>query len=402
MTRRSCVGATVVAGIALWGWPVAPASGQAVSAGASQDGAGTPHRFVTHTIATELTSGYQPVVVDLNRDGRPDVIGLSTRLDELAWFENPGWQRHVLTTGLNRAINLAAEDLDDDGIPELVVAHEFGTSHEGSLGILSLLTHQGDPTGPWQVREIDRTPTVHRVRWADMEGTGRRVLISAPLVGPAATAPEYRDSVSLYWYQPDAWSRHVVSESDQGVVHGLMVKPWLDPDRDAVFTASFAGVHVHQFIDGEWIRSRLAGGDPAPWPHSGSSEVEIGRLGDRTFMTTIEPWHGDQVVVYREDGGSWARQVIDTIDSGHTIVTADFDDDGRHEIVTGDRRDSQSLYLYAATDSEGAVWSRHVLDDGDMSPSGCAVEDLNGDARIDLVCIGGGTANLKWYENVAP
>ena len=56
-------------------------------------------RFVTHVIDGELASGYQPVVTDLNRDGRPDVIGLSTRIEELAWYENPGWERHVLTTG---------------------------------------------------------------------------------------------------------------------------------------------------------------------------------------------------------------------------------------------------------------------------------------------------------------
>ncbi|MEE2636856.1 MAG: VCBS repeat-containing protein [Acidobacteriota bacterium] len=369
------------------------------SAVASQDATGEGPAFVTHTISAELMNGYQPVIVDMNRDGRPDVIGLSTRLDELAWFENPGWERHVIATGLNRAINLAAEDLDDDGIPELVVAHEFGTTHENSLGILTLLTHRGDPTHVWEAREIDRTPTVHRVRWADMDGTGQRVLVTAPLTGPAATAPEYRDSVSLYWYQPDDWSRHLISGFDEGVVHGLLVKPWMDPDRDAVFTASFVGVHVHQFIDGEWIRGRLTGGDSSAWPQSGSSEVEIGRLGAGRFIATIEPWHGDSVVVYRQESESWTRQVIDTIDSGHTIVTGDFDGDGRDEIVTGDRRDSRSLYLYRATDPVGGDWSRHVLDDGDMSPSGCAVADLNGDTRIDLVCIGGSTANLKWYEN---
>ena len=95
------------------------------------------------------------------------------------------------------------------------------------------------------------------------------------------------------------------------------------------------------------------------------------------------------------------RAVIDEIGSGHTIVTADFDGAGRDEIVTGDRGDTRRLYLYAAVDADGAAWSRHVLDE-DMSPSGCAVAGLNGDARIDLVCIGGRTANLEWYENVSP
>ena len=60
-------------------------------------------------------------------------------------------------------------------------------------------------------------------------------------------------------------------------------------------------------------------------------EVEVGRLGERDFVATIEPWQ--QVVVYREEAGSWERQVIDEIGSGHTIVTADFDGDGRDEIV---------------------------------------------------------------------
>ena len=370
----------------------------------AQEGAGGGPRFVTHTIDGELTSGYQPVVADLNRDGRPDVIGLSTRIGELAWYENPGWRRHVLATGLNRSINAAARDLDGDGIPEIALAHEFGTTHANSLGILSLLTHDGDPTAPWSIREVDRTPTVHRIRWADPDGTARPVLVSAPLSGPVAEPPEYRDAVPVYWYRPDDWRRRTVTDAGQGVVHGLLVKPWRDPAGDAAFTASFTGVHVHRYLDGEWSRETVVVGDPAPWPASGASEVEVGRLGEQDFVATIEPWHGPQVVVYREDpedAGAWKRQVIDEIGSGHTIVTADFDGDGRDEIVTGDRGDTRRLYMYAAEDAAGAAWSREVLDE-DMSPSGCAVADLNGDGRIDLICIGGRTANLKWYENAAP
>ena len=121
----------------------------------------------------------------------------SVHADRRAWYENPGWRRHVLASGLNRSINAAARDLDDDGIPEIAVAHEFGTTHASSLGILSLLTHMGDPTESWRIREVDRTPTVHRIRWADADGTGRPVLVSAPLSGPAAEPPEYRDAVPV-------------------------------------------------------------------------------------------------------------------------------------------------------------------------------------------------------------
>ena len=68
-------------------------------------------RFVPHTIATGLAGGYQVVVTDLNRDGRRDVIVLAADLDELRWYENPGWEaacarsRHAATnqrSGLGR------------------------------------------------------------------------------------------------------------------------------------------------------------------------------------------------------------------------------------------------------------------------------------------------------------
>src|SRR5690349_22771409 len=55
-----------------------------------------PIKFAEHAIATDLRGGYQVVVADLNHDGKPDIIALASGMKELVWFENPGWQRHVL------------------------------------------------------------------------------------------------------------------------------------------------------------------------------------------------------------------------------------------------------------------------------------------------------------------
>jgi len=35
-----------------------------------------------------------------------------------------------------------------------------------------------------------------------------------------------------------------------------------------------------------------------------------------------------------------------------------------------------------------------------MAGSSCVAADLNADGRLDVVCIGATTANLKWYENL--
>ena len=94
------------------------------------------------------------------------------------------------------------------------------------------------------------------------------------------------------------------------------------------------------------------------------------------------------------------RQIIDDeIEDGHTLVVGDFDGDGRDEVVAGERRGRRSVYLYTADDQAAGSWSKRVLDDGGMAAAGCAVADLNGDGRLDVVCIGTATANLKWYEN---
>lgn len=357
--------------------------------------------FVAHTVDTGLTGGYQVVVTDLNRDGRPDIVALATRLPDLVWYESPRWERHVIVSGLNRPINVAAHDLDGDGIPELALAHGFATSHDESAGIVLLLRHEGDPRKPWAVREIDRMPTTHRLRWADIEGTGENVLINAPLVGPAATRPAFRDDVSLLWYRPDDWRRRVVIDAERGVVHGIGVVPWGGPTRDAILSASFLGVHVHQFVDGRWTRERLTVGDPSPWPESGASEVQVGQLDGDRFVATIEPWHGHQVVVYRAAGGQWTRNPIDvSIEDGHTLVVADFDGDGRDEIVAGERRGRRGVYLYAA-DPASPAWTRQTVDEGDMAAAGCDVGDMNADGRLDIVCTGTSTENVKWYENVS-
>ena len=394
----------VVAGVLLAGPATMPGAAQPVELAATG--------FTVHQIDTGLTGGYQVVIADLNRDGRPDIIALASGLSELRWYENPGWQRHVLATGLNRPINAAVHDVDGDGIPEIAVAHEFSNVYANSLGIVSLLTHQGDPVQPWSVKEIDRLPTAHRIRFADITGTGRKVLINYPLIGPRAVAPDYRDRLPLVMYRPGDWTREVITDAEEGVVHGIQGVDWPDGPREAILSASFLGVHQLEFSGGRWTRTLLTTGDPQAWPKSGASDVAAGQLGGERFLATIEPWHGNAVAVYTKTGGSWRRQVIDeTLGDGHTIVVADFDGDGDDEIVVGERQGKRSAYLYrhagrgtgakspASGGSPAAVWSKSVLDAGDMAAAGCAAEDLNADRRVDLVCIGTATANLKWYEN---
>lgn len=380
--RASVVTAAVAFGIA--------------AAPAAQDDAAP---FIAHEIATGLRGGYQTVVADLNKDGKPDIIALASNVPDLLWFENPGWQRHVLAGGFTGLINVSAFDVDKDGIPELAVASGFTTSPKTSAGIVSILTHGADVSAPWSVKEIDRVPTAHRLRWIDADGSGNKVLVNAPLVGPDATAPDYKSPVSLFFYRPPDYKRETIGDSFTGLFHGIEPVSWEGVRGQALLSAGFMGVQLHRFSGGKWTTSELVTGDPAPWPKSGSSDVVAGRLGSQRFLATIEPWHGNQVVVYRQDKDVWRRQVVDsTITDGHTLVGIDVDNDGRDELVVGQRGGERSLVLYTAS-KDGQTWSRRVVDQGGMAGAGCAASDFNADKRADIVCIGTATANLKWYEN---
>jgi hypothetical protein len=358
-------------------------------------------KFVEHTIATDLKGGYQVIVADLNHDGKPDLIALASGMKELIWFENPTWERHVIVDNQSRMINCAAWDTDRDGIPEIVLASQFANEAKKSVGVVSVLRHNGDPRGLWTATEIDRLTTSHRLRWADIDGTGKKVLVNQPLTGATADAPEYRGHTPLALYRPGEWKREVIGEHDEGVVHGIYIVDWDGKGRDSILTASFVGIHRYSFgKDGHWTRTEIAKGDPTAWPKSGSSDVAVGRLGKQRYLAAIEPWHGNQVVIYHPRKAEWERQVIDSsLVDGHTIWTGDLNGDGNDEVVAGFRGKGRSVYIYYPVDAKGTRWSKHILDDGGIGAAACAIADLNGDGRPDIACIGSATTNLKWYEN---
>lgn len=358
-----------------------------------------------HLIASGLEGGYQVVVADINRDRKPDLIVIAhgekpDTVKDLMWFENPSWKRHVITEHVDRMINVTAADLDGDGIPELALASGFEETAAQSTGVISLLTHNGDPAGLWSVKEIARVPMAHRVRWANIDGTGRPVLIVAPLIGPQAKTRFDHTNTPQWFFRPVGWKRELITDASEGIVHGVLIVDWLGRGRESVITAGFAGVHINDFNEGQWTRTQLTHGDPSDWPKSGTSDIAVGSLGSSRFIAAMEPWHGNEVVVYRMENDTWTRQVLDTaLTNGHALVTADLEGRGRSAIIAGERGGKHSVYVYSARDDRGREWDRDILDDGTMGAADCAAADLNSDKKVDIVCIGEATANLKWYEN---
>src|SRR5262245_51179855 len=177
----------------------------AVAAGlavASLRGAGPagPVDFAPHDIDASFRGGYSVSVADFNKDGKPDVIANSLSVSELAWYENPTWEKHVIVPGTQQIVNEAMADIDGDGIPEIAFQSSFAMQAANSAGLNWIARHNGDPRAPWTVKKIDEFPTSHHVAWADLDGDGKPELLNAPLIGEKSLAPTYdQDKASVFW-----------------------------------------------------------------------------------------------------------------------------------------------------------------------------------------------------------
>ena len=143
----------------------------------------------------------------------------------------------------------------------------------------------------------------------------------------------------------------------------------------------------------------------------GSSEVKRGKLkSGLPYIATIEPWHGNQVVVYTppaDPKAPWDRHVLDDkLKWGHAVWCADLDGDGDDELIIGVRDNLSDktgekcgVRIYKAMDAKATKWERRLLDEGGVAVEDLAAADLYGDGRIDVVAVGRASHNIRIYRN---
>lgn len=371
-------------------------------------------RWEHQTIDPEFGIGYAVTVADMNGDKKPDVIGVNER--QVAWYENPTWQKHVILSDATPRDNvcIAAADLDGDSRAELVLGAFWKPADTVGSGSVHWLQRGPDPRQPWKPVDLEPEPTVHRMCWADVDGDGRLELVMAPLHGRGNKGPEFEGAgAKVVVYRPPAdpatqpWVREVAEDSLH-VVHNLWPLQW-DQDRaQEVLLASFEGVHlIDRGPDGKWTRIKLADGNQATRPNRGSSEVKVGRLpSGRRYLATIEPWHGNQVVVYTPgENSTWQRRVLDeTLREGHGVWCADVDGREGQELIIGWRgpdtvNRKAGVAFYRPMDAAGEMWEKVLVDDAGMACEDLTAADLDGDGKQDLVASGRATHNLKIYWN---
>ncbi len=255
------------------------------------------------------------------------------------------------------------------------------------------------PGGPWKLTAIAEEPTLHRMRWGDVDGDGKPELIVAPLHGRGNKGPEWQGPGSriLVFHIPkdpahDAWPVEVADDSLH-IVHNLLVTDFDGDGQQDILTASREGIHVlTRNPNGQWTKVKIGEGAPG--------EIKMGRIGGKRYLATVEPWHGNSIVIYEEHEGMWPRRVIeDGLASAHALGWGDFDGDGNDALAVGWREKNFGVAIYKRA-ADGS-WSKSMVDDGGMAAEDLTVADLNGDGRPEIIAVGRKTANVKIYWNEA-
>jgi len=302
------------------------------------------------------------VALDINNDGKPDIVGVSNSHSAVVAYINPGvhgapWARRVLSSHTPGAVNLTVADVNGDGRPDIIVAMRYQPdTYDDPAAVVGIawLENTGLPTGEWIYHTIDTTAgnfsDPRTVQAGDIEHNGKIAVVTSDAVTGAVA-----------WYSqlaPDNWGRHTIPGVQTLNAHfGRLVDMDGDGALDIVLPvtqgvawlrnvnngASWEVHSVVQFTDPDWanVVTEVATGDVH---HDGTLDIvfSVGSLSGG-----VSSLRSGGLYIAHQSSGQWSiGKVYSDENSSVGVQLADFDGTGVLSIVSNSEYQQNSVTLW--------------------------------------------------------
>lgn len=357
--------------------------------------------FEAETIDDQITVGYGLAVADVNGDGTLDILLADS--DRTVAYEGPDWKVRELTGQLTPRdhVCLCAKDLDGNDKAEIAVGAGWNPGDTTGSGAVFSLKDSADCFARRDARALHHEPTVHRMHWVAEDG-GKNFLAVLPLHGRGNVNGQ-GEGIRFLGYRPEEDWRTFLIHQGFHLAHNFDPVKWDDSGNESILVACQEGVHLlRPGGDENWTARQMT--------RKGAGEVRMGTLPNgKRFITSIEPMHGNEVVINPEEKeGLWSQSrvvVDDSLRQGHALATGDFLGLGYDQVVAGWRQKAGpegkvGIRLYVPMKPDGSSWKQHaVIDNNTMACEDLKVADLDGDGDLDVVAAGRATSNVIIYWN---
>ncbi len=356
--------------------------------------------FEPQVLDEEIAIGYGLAIGDVDGDGKPDILLADKK--EFVWYRNGDWERHVMVSDITERDNvcIAARDINGDGKVEVAVGAQWNpgeTTDETASGSVHYLIRPEDPTQTWDVVDLPHVPTIHRMRWVNTGPTSFQLIV-LPLHGIGNTKGEGKGVQVLAYDVPEdpkgEWTYSVLDDQ-MHMTHNFEMDE--TGDGSVLYIGGKEGINSIEQRGEMWrSASFLLKGH-------GFGEVRLGKGPQQlTFLSGIEPMHGNVLSVYWRMNENLQRQVLTSdLNQGHALACADLLGQGYDQIVVGWRNPNEAnkvgIRMYVLR-SDGD-WNMHSIDDNGMACEDLNIADLNADNKPDIIACGRATHNLKIYWN---
>jgi hypothetical protein len=349
-------------------------------------------------------------LVHLHDPRRLDVLACDMMGGAVLLFQpylpEPKWQL-LYGTGADKGFNPAhteVVDLDRDGIPDILVAN-LGSFLPTDRRCGSVIWLRGLGEGRYEpITLLSNKGRIADVQAADFNGDGKLDLIVACFGWKTVGEIYYLENRTTDWKKPQ-FTVNVLDER-----HGTIHVPIADLNGDGKpdFIALISQEHetIVAFLNegnGRFSKKTLY---KAPHPGYGSSGIQLvdlngdgkldilytnGDVLDEPYL--LKPYHSVQ---WLENTGdlNFKHHPLTPMYGVHRAVAADLDGDGDLDIVAVaflpteafKRREEQKLdALIVLEQTSPGVFARHTLETGTCDHVSCAVGDVFGTGKNDIV-----------------